>query len=324
MADIYRLRTLCNMVMERHKTDRQKDFRCIICRQILRGQASVMEHCKLSHGVTIAHFDNIADLDGFLTELGSLLVPDECENLYCPVCRFVCSDQAALEVHIRENGHTQWDAKMIPSLAQFCIGLPAEGEQEETEEEAEEYNGDADHGSGDEGLDGEWDEEPVVCLFCDTLSTDCLAHMKNEHSVDFQTSMRIHKGVHDVYDVIRVVNVIRKCVARGTCPHHYQGNSTEAELCARDIAQSSLHDHLARHPEHSIPLIVPTGDKELIPLIAGDAFISSIVISGDLILNESHSRQDAMEEVEDYPMVPTVLELARRKMQGMDYSTTQK
>ncbi|RHW72143.1 C2H2 type zinc-finger (2 copies) [Trypanosoma brucei equiperdum] len=318
MSDLEKLRACCRAVVQRQQNNATLDFPCVICQQVIRGQHGSMEHYRVNHGICTSHFDDVADLNGFLSHLRSLLLPAGDTKFHCPVCGVSCDGEASLVAHAGQLGHTFWDARAIPTLAPFCITAVSSGNDELQHEEDDEVTGkvidqafyDEDE---DEDEDEEWEEEPAMCLLCDTTSHNCLLHMKEAHSFDFVAAVQQHEGVNDVYDVIRIVNIIRGCVADGTCPHHYGEDSPEAESCRHVIASSSLLSHLRYEPLHALPRAIPTGDKELIPRLVGDTFISSIVVGGNIKFGETKC-QTGGDEGEDYPMVPTMMELAAKRL----------
>ncbi|KEG14651.1 Zinc finger Transcription Factor family member (ztf-7) [Trypanosoma grayi] len=322
MSDLKGLQASCKAILARHQRSSNMDLTCIVCQQRVRGQDSSMEHYVAVHGIHPTHFDDVADLDGFLAHLHGLIFPREDGRMHCPVCGEECGDKAMWAVHVKREEHTHWNVETIPALAPFCVAAVGVGETAELVDHGEDDNVDGgrnvdgrdedDDGGGDddEVLEGDWDVEPAICLLCDIESEDCLQHMIDAHGFDFRAAVRAHTGVKDVYDVIRVVNAIRKCVARGLCPHHYGDGAAEVETeaCRRDIAASSLQLHLRAHAQHALPRVVPTGDRELIPVLCGDAFLSSVAVGGGLVLHDGKEE----EEDPDYPMVPTIAEMAKR------------
>ncbi|ESL05376.1 hypothetical protein TRSC58_06977 [Trypanosoma rangeli SC58] len=307
-SDLTTLRASCKAILARHQRGLTLELPCILCQQRVRGQQSILEHYSDAHGIYLTNYDNIVDLDGFLAHLREMLFLRGDERMHCPVCRKDCGEEALWMAHIAEEGHSQWDTDTIPTLAPFCITAEKfmEGDEEEEEENA---NGDnAAENDGDDDVEEDWSVEPAVCLLCETASENCLSHMIDAHGVDFRAAVQSHVGVRDVYDIIRIVNIIRKCVARGTCPFNYRGESTDAETCRCSMVASSLEAHLREHPLHVLPRVVPSDDRELIPVLCGDAFISSVVVGGDLLTQA--------EEDPDYPMVPTIAEMARKQAEG--------
>ncbi|EKG05687.1 hypothetical protein TCSYLVIO_003232 [Trypanosoma cruzi] len=305
MPDITALRAYCKAILLRHQRGLTLELPCIVCRQRVRGQESIMQHYVDAHGIHTTNCDNIVDLDGFLMHLRELLLFRDDERMHCPVCREDCGDEASLLEHIEKEGHSRWDIDTIPSLASFCmadVNTSEEAGEEEEEDGANETNVVE---SDDDGDDEDWGVEPAVCLLCDAASENCLGHMIDAHGFDFRAAVRSHEGVQDVYDVIRIVNVIRKCVARGLCPFTYGDELAEAEACRCDVAASSLEEHLRNHPLHNLPRVVPSSDRELIPVLCADAFISSVVVGGDLLARG--------EEDPEYPMVPTNAEMAKKQ-----------
>ncbi|EKF37852.1 hypothetical protein MOQ_001943 [Trypanosoma cruzi marinkellei] len=306
MPDMTALRASCKAILSRHQRGLTLELPCIVCRQRVRGQESIMQHYVDAHGIHTTNGDNIVDLDGFLVHLRGLLFFRDDERMHCPVCREDCGDEASLLAHIAKEGHTRWDINTIPTLASFCMADVNTSEEAGEEEEEDSANENDVVECDDDGDEEDWDVEPAVCLLCDAASENCLGHMIDAHGFDFRAAVQSHKGVQDVYDVIRIVNVIRKCVARGLCPFTYGDEAVEAaEACRCDVAASSLEEHLKKHPLHNLPRVVPSSDRELIPVLYGDAFISSVVVGGDLLAKG--------EEDPEYPMVPTNAEMAKKK-----------
>ncbi|RNF05100.1 Zinc finger Transcription Factor family member (ztf-7) [Trypanosoma conorhini] len=313
MSDLTTLRASCKAILARHQRGLTLELSCILCRQRVRGQQSAMQHYADAHGIHPTNHDNIVDLDGFLAHLRGLLFLRDDERMHCPVCRAACGEEASLMAHIAEEGHSRWDTGTIPTLAPFCITgdnvKEEDGDGDEDEDEAENAGGNNAAEDEDEDDGGEdWGIEPAVCLLCETESEDCLRHMIDAHGFDFRAAVQAHAGVHEVYDLIRIVNIIRKCVAQGICPFNYRDESADVEACRCSIAASSLEEHLREHPLHALPRVLSSDDRELIPVLCGDAFISSVVVGGDLLAQQ--------EEDPDYPMVPTIAEMAKKQAEG--------
>nr|CCD17550.1 unnamed protein product [Trypanosoma congolense IL3000] len=313
MLDIERLRASCREVLERHQDLRPLDLPCAICHQTFCEQNNAMEHYRIVHGISTTHFDDVADLSGFFSQLRSLLFPADEKTLHCPVCGARCGDESGFHAHVQQSGHSHWNSECISTLSPFCV-FPVCVREEGGDEAFTGDKGEVDEIS-DEALEVEssengWEEEeePVLCLFCDVASLDCLSHMRETHSFDFITAIRNRKDVRDVYDVIRVVNIIRWCVTNNTCPYHYKDSERDPEACKDEIGSSSLLSHLKAHPEHAIPRTVPNGDSELIPRIIGDTFISSIVMGNEVELVGDGGTGGE----QDYPMVPTIVEIAKK------------
>ncbi|KAH9580140.1 ZN622/Rei1/Reh1 [Trypanosoma melophagium] len=342
MSNLTALREHCRAILARHRGNCNVDMACVVCQQRVRGEESSMEHYANVHGVRIKHFDNVADLNGFLAHLRELLFPSGDEKIHCPVCHTDCGDKATWMSHLRHEGHGQWDVGTIPSLAAFCVASlysdGSEGEDDNDDEEEEQENNtgslyknsnnnnnnfvsvEKEENEEDEDEDGDWDVEPALCLLCDTASLDCVRHMMEVHAFDFPAAVRNHDGVRDEYDIIRIVNVIRKCVAQNICPFHYSDESDSADVCRHDISTSSLIAHLQSNPQHILPRVVPEGDKELIPVICGDAFISSVVLGDDLLAACNNGINNNDEP--DYPMIPTISEIVKMRAARAERNTT--
>lgn len=321
------LKESCKKILQRLQQQDVEEFGCILCSQHVRGQDALMQHLITEHQVHCLHFDNVVDLPRLLEHLSTLLHSHVTSpaQWFCPVCgEDTASDSAETLVrHMRLAGHQHWDPHTIPSMAPWCVtGISAPTGPSDKVLAAMAMpatcapsspapqglgRGDAD----EETTDSEWkdieDEEvdededwnlECVCLYCDYSGEDVLQHLRTHHNFDFRASVLRRPDLHDEYDLIRVVNMVRRAVCSDRCPY-----GDECDVDGKQNNRAALEAHLALHKEHRLPRRVSTSDADLIPVLPGDAFISMLVTSGEGFLQTE-------EEDPDFPMVPTVQELA--------------
>lgn len=305
------LKESCKQILQRLQQQDVEEFSCLLCGQRVRGQDALMQHLITEHEVHCVHFDNVADLPRLLEHLGALLHPAGQPSLSssstwaCPVCGedTASVDVTVLQRHLREAGHQHWMPQTIPSIAPWCVSAtaapssapPASAAAPAAKSDADSEWDDMD----DEEVDDEddWNME-CVCLYCDYSGEDVLEHFKTSHGFDFRAAVQRRPDVKSEYDLIRAVNMVRRAVCSDRCPY---GEACDVDGKQNDRA--ALEAHLATHKEHRLPQRVSTSDSDLIPVLPGDAFISMLVTSGEGFLQ-------AEEEDPDFPMVPTVQELA--------------
>lgn len=286
------LQESCDEILRRHQQREHDDRHCFLCPVRVRGQDTLLEHLA-SHQITCMPFDDVVDLDGFLACLKSRLISANGE-WRCPVCssELPTATPEALTAHITDASHAVWSGETIPELRPFCMTVDVISEDdggvlhdvEDMDDEASE--------SGDE-----WEDE-CLCLYCSNESTDCLSHMMTAHDFDFRGITRQREDVKDEYDLIWLINAVRRAVFNKECP--FGGTA-----CAAEVAKAgSLEAHLVERSSHRLPATVTrVSDRDLIPVLSGDALISLVVMSGAGFL-----RGDTADP--EYPMVPTVREYA--------------
>lgn len=276
-------------------------FTCIICQMRLgRLSSGVRPHFLSAHGIELPPLNriyNIGEMMSFLevriappppiSETSSETQPPQQEQLwFCPVCgEAVGTESTLLELHVGAAHHQQWNRHTING---FSSCYRANVVSSDTEDDDEEDN------CGDE-VDGIWEEVlPMTCLYCSYAGVDCLEHMQETHGFDLSTGTRGHAEVRDEYDLIRLVNAVRRSVKDSCCPYCGERHSGDLEV------------HLSENPGHRLPQHLPATDDALIPFLPEDALISHMMASegGFLAAEESDP---------DFPMVPTVLQLAEMK-----------
>ncbi|GET90799.1 hypothetical protein, conserved [Leishmania tarentolae] len=321
------LKESCKRILQRLQQQDVEEFGCVLCSQRVRGQDALMQHLITEHQVHCLHFDNVVDLPLLLKHLSTLLHSHATSpaQWVCPVCG---EDTASENVetllsHMSKMGHQQWTPQTIPSMKQWCIAgtsvptgllnetLVAKATPATCLPSSSSPRQLGQGGAGEGDTDSEWndaeDEEvdededwnlKCVCLYCDYSGEDVLQHLKTKHQFDFRASVQRRPDLHDEYDLIRVVNMVRRAVGSDRCPY---GDACDVDGKQNDRA--ALEAHLEVEREHRLPQRVSTSDDDLIPVLPGDAFISMLVTSGEGFLHTE-------EEDPDFPMVPTVQELA--------------
>lgn len=323
----------CKQILQRLKQENVAEFSCVLCNQHVRGQDALMHHLIIEHKIHCIHFDNVVDLPALLGHLSHLLHRSDAAPSHwtCPVCGddVGSADVDVLLQHTQHCGHARWNPNSIPSLAPWCV-VVWDNSDNSSQEKAEEYqvaaklghsspvdkensavwqaglecvDDDDDDAAWDAMEDEEMDEDEdwnlgCVCLFCDYAGEDVLEHLKSVHNFDFRSAVRQRADVKSEYDLIRIVNAVRRAVATDRCPH-----SEDCAVDGKHNDRAALEAHLLSAKEHRLPARVSEGDADLIPVLPGDAFLSMLVTSNEGFL-------EADEEDPDFPMVPTVQELA--------------
>ncbi|KPI90156.1 hypothetical protein ABL78_0674 [Leptomonas seymouri] len=316
------LKESCKRILQRLQQKEVVEFSCVLCDLHVRGQDILMQHLITGHHIHCVHFDNVSDLPEFLQHLSQLLHRgSSLSHWSCPVCGedTHSADVEKLLQHSQQKGHATWGPSSIPSLSKWCVMLDEEeGAVEATElvtssAAAAVSTSAADHPDDDDAAWEEMEEEGdedgdwscgCVCLYCDYAGDDVLEHLKAVHHFDFRAVVQRRPDVQTVYDLIRIVNAVRRAVAADRCPFD--------EHCAVDGGhndRAALEQHLMTEHSHRLPARVSEDDAGLIPVLPGDAFISMLVASDAGFFT-------AEAEDPDFPMVPTVQELAAAARQG--------
>jgi hypothetical protein len=154
--------------------------------------------------------------------------------------------------------------------------------------------GDADD---DEAFD---DGIPTQCLYCSHVGVDVEAHMAKAHGFNLRASAIFDRAVcHDEYDRMRMVNYVRRRVLENECPAGSGVTlSSSAELMAH-----------VESTKRFLPAECPKGDEFLAPAIKGDALLM-------LVMADDDDFDDDADESAKYPMVPTVGDTIRMRMES--------
>lgn len=303
------LKESCKQILQRLQQQDVDEFACVICSHQVRGQDALMQHLISEHHIHCVHFDNVSDLSELLAHLSKLLHSGSTPvHWTCPVCgeNTGSADAAVLLQHLQgPKDHTQWNPQTIPSLTAWCVLANTEttAAAAAAETTAQVSLDDADDAAWDDMEDEEVDEDEdwnlsCVCLYCDYDGEDILDHLSTVHDFDFRATVRQRTDLKSEYDLIRLVNLVRRAVAADRCP--YDGN---CPVDGRNNDRAALEAHLMAEKSHRLPARVSESDADLIPVLPGDAFLSMLVTSGEGFVNGD-------EEDPDFPMVPTVQELA--------------
>lgn len=251
---------------------------------------------------------------------------------HCPVCRAAVGISCtSVEKHCSLVQHHRWNWRTVEKMGMFYKkNANGEIETDEDWDERDPVQEGKEPLSDEEG--GQWEEEePIRCLYCPYEGTDCLGHMFQVHQMDLKsfTSQRPDE-IKDEYDLIRLVNMVRRAVRSGACPFHITGkqqkistqnkeetrwegeeeNEWTKEACAREVEEKGLEAHLLAHPTHRVPQCIErgSGDEWLVPLLPEDTLISHLITFGEGFLAEETPDPD-------FPLVPTILQLAERRRQ---------
>lgn len=312
------LKASCKQILQRLQQQEVAEFACVVCAQQVRGQDALMQHLITEHQIHCVHFDNVSDLGELLAHLSTLLHSGAApESWTCPVCSedSGSADPAVLLQHLQgPANHSYWNPQTIPSMAPWCV--LANGESAPVTDEARHASAapqladDADDAAWDDLEDEEVDEDEdwnlsCVCLYCNYDGEDILDHLRAVHDFDFRATVRQRTDLKSEYDLIRLVNVVRRAVAADRCPF-----DASCGVDGRHNDRAALEAHLMAEKSHRLPARVSDSDADLIPVLPGDAFLSMLVTSGEGFLN-------ADEADPDFPMVPTVQELAAAKREAM-------
>lgn len=313
----HELQKACNVIVARIVARKEASLPCFLCGiYVYSGEEKLMEHLAKSHAAHVFHFSNVTDYDGFLgcikLRMGLAAAPDAVAAkdtpLSCPVCLVAVSSAAQLQTHLTATpAHAEWTPATIPELAEFCLPANAataavgQGDDAEEEEDCPVGRNDVDPEGAEEELLGSDDDwiDACVCLYCPEECEECLEHMTAAHGFDMRQATRSRPEIADEYDVIRLINAVRRAVREGRCP--FNAYSAGETPCAFD---GTLEGHLAAHPEHRLPKAVTReSDADLIPVLPADALISLVVTAGEGFL--------ASEQADpDFPMAPTLQEVA--------------
>lgn len=146
--------------------------------------------------------------------------------------------------------------------------------------------------------DDDWEDDedcqiPSQCLFCPVISNTVEEHMGQAHAFKLRASALFDRCVcSDEYARVRLVNFTRSKVLKGQCPAEpCEFKSNDADILAQHIREHS----------HFFTTSVPEGDEWVTATLRGDAFMMLVMGADD---------EEALEP--EYPMVPTMMELARR------------
>jgi hypothetical protein len=321
------LKESCKQILQRLQQRDVEEFACVLCCQRVRGQDALMQHLITEHGIHCVHFDNVSNLTELLAHLSQLLHNGSAPSHWtCPVCGedTHTADVEALLQHTRERqGHDCWNPNTIPRLARWCV-LANDTENSEASNAAapavaassggahlvaKDDDDDEDDAAWDATADEEVDDDDdwnldCVCLYCDYYGEDVLEHLKSDHEFDFRAAVQQRADVLSEYDLIRIVNAVRRAIAADRCPY-----DASCAVDGNHNDRAALEQHLVAHKDHRLPARVSQSDSDLIPVLPGDAFISLLVTGGAGFLK-------AEEEDPDFPMVPTVQELAAAAREG--------
>ncbi|KPA83235.1 hypothetical protein ABB37_02915 [Leptomonas pyrrhocoris] len=313
------LKDSCKQILHRLQQQDVAEFACVLCAQHVRGQDALMQHLIGEHHIHCVHFDNVSNLPELLRHLSLLLHRGSAPSHWtCPVCGedTHSADVDVLLQHAWQKNHASWNPSTVPSLSEWWVTVTMEKTVptalkpvRSSTAAAGNTNGVADDQEDDDDTawdameDEEVDEDEdwnldCVCLYCDYDGEDVLEHLKSTHDFDFRTAVQQRDDMKNEYDLIRIVNAVRRAVAADRCPFD--------EHCAIDGThndRAALEQHLRMTKAHRLPAHVAENDAALIPVLPGDAFISMLVTSGGGFLK-------AEEDDPDFPMVPTVHELA--------------
>lgn len=309
-----------------------ESFTCILCQLNLTNRKEFVRlHFLNCHGVELPGVRRVHDIAGLLNCLQQMILrsgdnesPSQSLQWHCPVCtKSTGRNCEALELHIGATQHHRWNRHTVEPLAAYYFDQE-EGASSDTESEADERNPICDGNEAVSDEDGIWDEDlPMKCLYCDYEGVDCLAHMSSSHGFDLKAATSHREDVTDEYDLIRLVNETRRALAAGACPFHSSGEegthdgdpqpssaveNTTATACVRDIEsrEGGVEAHLVAYPTHRLPQRLPASDSALIPFLPGDALISYMMTAGEGFLSQETADPD-------FPMVPTMLQLAERR-----------
>ncbi|CCW61625.1 unnamed protein product [Phytomonas sp. EM1] len=331
------LRKGCNQVLNRLKKGVDGSVYCILCSLELGDYEALLQHLMLQHAVFCSASENVSDLDGFFNHLKSRLLgqeiddkgerSEEASEWCCPVCGEELEEPtpAALEDHITTLFHQHWNVKAIPSLAPFCLCASPDSstssssgsERTDADNHEEEWI-ERNENSSDDNDDF---NEPCICLFCPHESMDCLEHMREVHDFDFPAITRARPDLRDEYDLIALINIVRRSVSLKRCPCCGANQDTIEKAkdgvdtaCANEkyVEEDFLEKHLRAFPSHRLPSSMETRqDADLVPYLPGDALISLVVTSGEGFLGSEPTDPD-------FPMVPTLQEvIAARNVRGL-------
>ncbi|CAD2218086.1 C2H2 type zinc-finger (2 copies), putative [Angomonas deanei] len=295
------LKNSCNTILQRLQNRNAVNYKCVLCQMEQCGQDACMEHYILVHHIHPVHFDNVVDLQAFLSHLRSLVRDPSNEQAYkCPVCHAVLDGEISdLEKHLAENNHNVWNTDTVPSLAAFCITAP----QDDGEEEEKEIAPGENELEEEEAGDFSEEEEKCECLYCPVSCESIFAHFEEVHKYNFKSAIQRRGDLNDEYDLIRCANVIRRSITANQCPFYANESGGSVGSCSEAVvAEGGLEEHLLLHPEHRLPMSVPTDDASLLPALPGDSFISLLISTGESILKSEN-------EDPDYPLVPTIYEM---------------
>ncbi|KAG5472415.1 hypothetical protein LSCM1_03814 [Leishmania martiniquensis] len=323
------LRESCKKILHRLQQKDLEEYCCVLCGERVRGQDALMQHLITEHQIHCLHFDNVIDLPQLLEHLSTLLHRRAASpaEWVCPVCgeEMASEKVEGLVAHMTQRGHQYWNLRTIPTMAPWCVegssspsgpaeeraagtaasatcGLFSSAPRAVARDGAEEEDGDDSEWSAmaDEEVDEDedWNSE-CLCLYCTYSGEDILQHLKSSHDFDFRASVQQRPDLKDEYDLIRVVNMVRRAVCSDRCPY-----GDECDVDGKRNDGAALEAHLLQQKSHRLPQRVSTSDTDLIPILPGDAFISMLVASGAGFLQTEEA------EDPDFPMVPTVHELA--------------
>lgn len=298
---------------------------CILCQENLGFSIEIVRlHFLRAHGVELPSSRRVRNVSGMLDFLQRRILSPGGEASStgsamsvlwrCPVCQQGQGcDLNSLELHLAAAQHQRWNKHSVEGLGAFYL------------QEIMSSDTDSDKSGTCESFvsekEGDWmDQLPMVCLYCPYKGADCLEHMIEAHQFDLKQETRNRRDIEDEYDLVRLVNSIRRAVGSGKCPYLSvcpepprlpstivtSENESLPETCDEDVSKNGLESHWMEHPSHRTPMRLVRSDEDLIPVLEGDALISFMMASEEGFLNTET-------EDPDFPMVPTILQLAERQ-----------
>ena len=262
------LQEACDLICSRYNKERYSVSSCFLCQVgVAGGYRGQAQHFEDLHAIRLQNFHNVPNAGAAWNALRSIVVVEShseiplANSLRCPVCLSSQEGWAALQAHCHAANHQLWDAAHIESLAVYEVP-PDEWADETTLVEDEKDHGDADWDEqrDEEDMDG---AVPFSCLYCLTSTTMTpsvvVEHMIHCHQFDIVATLSL---VENVYDRIKIVNFIRYCIGRRSCPQ-----------CGQEIVDST---HITQHA-HFVPLDIPMDEAWLKPQVAQDGIIPFVV-----------------------------------------------
>eukprot|EP00796_Vickermania_ingenoplastis_P005945 gene5945-4254_t len=283
-------------------------FTCMLCQSDIGKRFELARlHFLSEHGISAAAAESTNDSK---------------REWLCPVCgKSAGIDCAALELHVAAVHHQRWNRHTVPGLCDFYTAQGGAASSSEDSEDERDPICEGDENASDR--EGEWDEMPAIqCLYCGYCGVDCLEHMILSHRFDLKATTSSREDVCDEYDLIRLVNDVRRSVALHRCPYFParpsgedagQGESSGPACDFHAVegegdaaAATELEAHLRANPTHRVPQRISAGDAALLPALHGDALLSHLMTAGEGFLPQEEADPD-------YPVAPTLLQLAERR-----------
>lgn len=222
---------------------------CLFCRQTFCGNRAVLfDHLLRDHMFHMGQPDNLV----FTDELFDL-IQFKLDSQLCLFCEKSFKDKPSLREHMRKKQHRKINPKNKEYDRFYIINYMEMGKNWESLQHEDARLVKNNDGSEEEDEWADWNEESqdkVVCLFCDSASSDqedLHKHMKENHTFDLQEVNQ--KLQLNFYQKVKLINFIRRQVYHKTCYGCQESFPDKPQLTQHMTKHT---DHINKLPEASI------------------------------------------------------------------------